>query len=580
MGFFSRKSLQPLRTITRQTGFLWRDIVATSGPRFWQVALLASVAALVQGGGLLLLHPILQILGLAGSAPSRFPVLGAIGHALGLGGALAFYVALITAAGALVYAQSLATLHLVIVYGDTLRNRLYRAIITVDWAVAATLRPANLAQSLTREVAQCGWAVDQAVRLFATMLQVPVLLVVALTLSPLFTGIAFGLAVAVALLLLPLNRRSYALAARFAGANRALHAEVADELAGLRILKVLRAETVRSAAFFRQVTSLRTRQIDQARASGLAGRAQTSLAAAVVAAAVWFGLETLALSLADVLTLVLIFARILMLGQRVQEQGRQIIRILPIYENIRRQIETYRAATEPEATEAPVFRQEIRLENVGYHYTPSGPWAVRGIDATLPVGSITALIGPSGAGKSTLADLLMGLTEAREGRILIDGVPLTGGARVAWRSRVAYVPQDPFLFHDSLRANLLLAKPDAQEEDLWRALDQAAAGFVRQLPEGLETRVGERGTRLSGGERQRIALARALLQEPDLLVMDEATSALDDETERQILHALAEARGQVTMLVIAHRSASIALADRQITLTPPEPRSSSAPQDS
>lgn len=580
MGFFFRKSLRPLQTITRQTGFLWRDIVATSGPRFWQVAILASVAALVQGGGLLLLHPILQILGLAGSAPPRFPVLGTIGQALGLGGALAFYVALITAAGALVYAQSLATLRLVIAYGDTLRNRLYQAIISVDWAVAATLRPANLAQSLTREVAQCGWAVDQAVRLFATVLQVPVLLVVALTLSPLFTGIAFGLAVAVALVLLPLNRRSYALAARFAGANRALHAEVADELAGLRILKVLRAETVRSAAFFQQVASLRSRQVDQARASGLAGRAQTSLAAAVVAAAVWFGLETLALSLADVLTLVLIFARILMLGQRVQDQGRQIIRVLPIYENIRRQIETYRAATEPTATVAPVFRQEIRLENVGYRYTPTGPWAVRGTDATIPVGSITALIGPSGAGKSTLADLLMGLTEAREGRILIDGVPLTGGTRVAWRSRVAYVPQDPFLFHDSLRANLLLAKPDAREEDLWRALDRAAAGFVRQLPEGLETRVGERGTRLSGGERQRIALARALLQEPDLLVMDEATSALDDETERQILHALASARGQVTMLVIAHRSASIALADRQIILAPPESRSSSEPQDS
>ncbi|WP_232302550.1 ATP-binding cassette domain-containing protein [Elstera litoralis] len=269
-----------------------------------------------------------------------------------------------------------------------------------------------------------------------------------------------------------------------------------------------------------------------------------------------------------------------MLVQRVQDQGRQVIRILPIYETIRRQIETYRAAAEPEATEAPIFRQEIRLEGVGYRYAEAGPWAVRGLDAAIPVGSITALVGPSGAGKSTLADLLMGLTEAREGRILIDGVPLTQGARVAWRRRVAYVPQDPFLFHDSLRANLLLAKPDAREEDLWRALDRAAAGFVRHLPEGLETRVGERGTRLSGGERQRIALARALLQEPDLLVMDEATSALDDATEQQILNALASARGQVTMLVIAHRSASIALADRQISLAPPGALSSSGPQDS
>jgi ATP-binding cassette, subfamily C, bacterial len=574
-----RKMLKPLQSIARQAGFLWRDIVATSGPRFWQVAVLAAVAALVQGGGLLLLHPILQILGLAGSAPPRFPILAAIGQAVGLGGALAFYVALITAAGALIYAQSLAGLHLVIAYGDALRGRLYRAIMAVEWAVAANLRSATLAQSLTREISQCGWAVEQAVRLFATLLQVPVLLAVALLLSPLFTAIAGALALLVALALLPLNRRTYALAARFAGANRALHAEVADELAGLRILKVLRAETVRSAAFFQQVTALRSRQIDQARASGLVARAQTSLAAAVVAAAVWFGLETLALSLADVLTLVLICARMLMLVQRLQDQGRQIIRVLPIYENIRRQIETYRATAEPAATVPPVFQQEIRLEGVGYRHNGAGPWAVSGVDAVIPRGSITALVGPSGAGKSTLADLLMGLTEARAGRILIDGVPLTAGARVAWRRQVAYVPQDPFLFHDSVRANLLLAKPGAREEDLWRALDRAAAGFVRELPEGLETRVGERGTRLSGGERQRIALARALLQEPDLLVMDEATSALDDGTEQQILQALAAARGQVTMLVIAHRSASIALADRQIILVQPASRSSAESQD-
>ncbi len=575
-----RKTLKPLQSIGRQGGVLGRDIVSTSGPRFWRVAVLAAVAALVQGGGLLLLHPILQLLGLAGSAPPRFPVLGELGQAVGLGGALAFYVALITASGALIYAQNMASLHLVIAYGDTLRNRLYHAIMAVEWDVAANLRPATLAQSLTREVSQCGWAVQQAVQLFATLLQVPVLLVAAMVLSPLFTAIACGLAVLVAVALLPFNRRNYALAARFAGANRALHAEVADELAGLRILKVLRAETVRSAAFFQQVTALRSRQIDQARASGLAGRAQMSLAAAVVAAAVWFGLETLALSLADVLTLVLIFARILMLVQRLQDQSRQVIRILPIFETIRRQIDTLRASAEPKATVAPVFQHEIRLEGVSYRHTPSGPWAVRGVDAVIPRGSITALVGPSGAGKSTLADLLMGLTEAREGRILIDGVPLTAGARVAWRSQVAYVPQDPFLFHDTVRANLLLARPDANEEDLLRALDRAAAGFVRQLPEGLETRVGDRGTRLSGGERQRIALARALLQEPDLLVMDEATSALDDETEQQILQALADARGQVTMLVIAHRSASIALADRQIILSPPESRSSSEPQDS
>jgi ATP-binding cassette, subfamily C, bacterial len=185
----------------------------------------------------------------------------------------------------------------------------------------------------------------------------------------------------------------------------------------------------------------------------------------------------------------------------------------------------------------------------------------------LPARTTTALIGPSGAGKTTLADLAVGLLSPSSGRILVDGIPLTGEAVAHWRDAIAMVPQEAFLFHESIRANLLWAHPEANELDMWQAVAIASAeAFVRQLPDGLDTVVGDRGARLSGGERQRIALARALLRRPALLVLDEATNSLDAGNETLILDALARMHGQVTMLVIAHQPSTIRDADQVITV--------------
>lgn len=544
---------------------LIRDVLAVSGARFWGIAVLAGVLAVVQGGSLLLLHPILTLLGLTG-APPKLPLLAEIGQVLGLSGALAIYLAVAVVLAGLIYGHGLAVLRLVLDYGDSLRRRLYDAVMAMGWAAARGARPAAVAHSLTAEVSQAGWAVDQLLRAFATAMQVPVLLAVALTFSPLFTSLAVAVGFAGVAVLLPLNRRAYALSTRLATSNRALSAEVADELAGLRILKVLGAERLRAVAFFAQVEALRRAQLDQARAFAAAGRIQALLATGIAAGAVWVGVEAMGLAVADVLTLLLIFGRLAQMAMRLQDHWRQIVRVLPLYEAISRQIAAYGAEAEPQPATAPMLQDAIRLAGVGYRYGPSAPWAVQGVTAEIPARRITALTGPSGAGKSTLADVVMGLIEATEGAFLIDGQPLSAGERVAWRRRVAYVPQDPFLFHDSIRANLLMARPDADDAALWDALDRSAAGFVRNLPEGLETRVGERGARLSGGERQRIVLARALLQAPDLLVLDEATSALDDAAEAQILEVLQALSGQMTVLVIAHRSASIALAEHRIHL--------------
>jgi ATP-binding cassette subfamily C protein len=167
-------------------------------------------------------------------------------------------------------------------------------------------------------------------------------------------------------------------------------------------------------------------------------------------------------------------------------------------------------------------------------------------------------VGPSGAGKTTVADLVAGLIFPDRGRVTVDGKELTPARIGRWRERIGYVGQEPFLFHDTVRANLLWAAPGASEDDLREALRAAAAwGFVARLPHGLDTVVGDRGVRLSGGERQRLALARALLRRPDLLILDEATSNIDAGNERRIGAAVRRLRGSLAILVITHRSPAI-----------------------
>jgi ABC-type multidrug transport system fused ATPase/permease subunit len=214
------------------------------------------------------------------------------------------------------------------------------------------------------------------------------------------------------------------------------------------------------------------------------------------------------------------------------------------------------------------IKNGIECKNVFFRYNLNNPInTLQNINLSIPANLMTAIVGPSGAGKSTLIDLLLGLNHPEKGEVLIDGTILGKENILALRRSVSYVPQDPFLFNASLRDNLLLINPNANDYEIWDALEfSAAAEFVRKLPKGLETLIGDRGIRLSGGERQRIVLARAILRQPSILVLDEATSALDTENEKKIQKALERLKGKMTIIVIAHRLSTIRNADQVIVL--------------
>jgi ATP-binding cassette subfamily C protein len=223
----------------------------------------------------------------------------------------------------------------------------------------------------------------------------------------------------------------------------------------------------------------------------------------------------------------------------------------------------------PASLPAPINLQEgVFFEGVSFRYVNSdSKWILNHIDLFLKAHAMTAIVGSSGAGKSTLADLLIGLLRPENGVIRIDDTILDGSVLHAWRGCIGYVPQETFLFHDTIRANLKWADPNAGDQELKRALKLAAADrFIRKLPAGMDTIVGDRGVRLSGGERQRIALARALLHRPSLLLLDEATSSLDRENERSIQQAIDNLHGELTIVVIAHRLSTIRNADNIVVL--------------
>jgi ATP-binding cassette subfamily C protein len=214
------------------------------------------------------------------------------------------------------------------------------------------------------------------------------------------------------------------------------------------------------------------------------------------------------------------------------------------------------------------FQKEIRFEGVSFAYNERYQHAaLKDVNLVIPAGQTMAFCGRSGAGKTTLADILMGLIRPSAGRVLIDNTLLAGENIHHWRRSVGYVPQEPFLFNETVRANLLWAQPGATEQDLRAALRASAAEeFVDHLPSGLDTLVGDRGVRLSGGERQRLTMARALLGKPSILILDEATSSLDTENERLIQDAIHRLHGELTVVVIAHRVSTVRKADSIIVL--------------
>lgn len=229
-------------------------------------------------------------------------------------------------------------------------------------------------------------------------------------------------------------------------------------------------------------------------------------------------------------------------------------------ESISYNSEDYRAKSQIE--KLPVHKS-INLEGITYKYPNTDKYILDGANMEIPVGKSVGIVGTSGAGKTTIVDVLLGLLEPEKGRILADGVDVNTNYK-GWLKNVGYIPQTIFMTDSTIRKNVAFGVPEDEIDDdkVWQALSEAALDtFVKELPEGLDTEIGERGIRLSGGQRQRIGIARALFEDPEVLVLDEATSALDNDTEAAIMDSINRLHGKKTLVIIAHRLQTIEKCD-------------------
>lgn len=261
--------------------------------------------------------------------------------------------------------------------------------------------------------------------------------------------------------------------------------------------------------------------------------------------------------------------RMLPLVSRVSKYIQIFIRTRPMVEetynnirNARTHMEEVRLATSATDRRDIGFRNELAVRDIDWKYEKGNEKVLNGLSLDVRKGDMIGIIGESGSGKSTLGDILLALYTPQAGGIYMDGTDIREIPKV-WRRTVSYVPQMLLLFNASIRFNISFSDDKKDDEELWRILGEVSMdSFVRSLPEGLDTNVGDRGIKLSGGQRQRIAIARALYSKPEILILDEATSALDTETEAAVVGSINMLAKKMTLIIIAHRLSTLKSCNR------------------
>jgi ATP-binding cassette, subfamily C, bacterial len=556
------------------------DFLRFMGYRAWGAGALLVLGALVEGIGLLLLLPILTVVLGAGSSSgwiadfSRELVafIPAATPFWQLAFLLALFAVLLAIRSLIMIKRDVTLARLQIGFVESHRLQIIRLIANTLWDVISRLKHGRVTHVLGGDIQECGNAAYLGLQCAVNLAMLAGQTLLVLFLSPALALIVVLLLAGGALALRPVLRRSRALGAQLTESNLALVTSTTQFLGGLKLALSQNLQRSFVAEFEETLGHAGSRRVAFTRQRTRAQLALTSTAALVGGVAMLVGIGLLDASPTALIAFLFVLARMNGPVMAIQGAAQQIFHSLPAYRKIKELEAELGRQQNPERPKAPTAARiegRVTFDDVGFTHREwsdgEGAGGVRELSLTIKQGSFVGVTGASGAGKTTFADLLVGLYPPQAGSIRVAGKSLEGEHLLAWRESVSYVSQDPFLFHDTVRRNLLWARPDAGEEDLWAALRRASAeAIVRRMPLGLETLVGERGTLISGGERQRIALARALLRRPSLLLLDEATNAIDVEGEQVILSGLREAADRPTIVMIAHREASLRLCERLI----------------
>ena len=548
---------------------VWRN----DKKRFLLILLLNTLVALTGSVSIVMLVPMLDLLDISSGANSGVAILLApfagLSYTERAAAIIGAFVVLLLLRALLNSFATLRANEYYEGYERQLRKELYHSVSNADWEKLSETSSTDLINLLTvqcRQSKQClQWTFGLITSIFSAILQ----LAIAVWMSPSVTIIVLVVGCGFLFGFRPFLLKSKRFGREAVEITREMYGEIRNQLRGIKEIRAYDVESHHSDIFNKVIDKRYDVNLRAVQLHVLPQLLYSLAAAVLIAFAFVYSVIIEQTGTAQLVILVYIFSRLWPLFSSWQSQLQNIQTNVPAYDTIREAITDLsgeKSSVEQLDGEL-AFAHDVSFDNVSFAYKDSNAPVLNNICFTLPYGSVTALVGPSGAGKSTTADLLLGLLRPGSGQITVDGQPLTQAKLKMWRRAMGYIPQEPLIINASIRENLLRFHPNASEEEMIDALKQSNAWpVVEKLPQGLDTVLGERGLRLSGGERQRIVLARVLMGKPKLIILDEATSALDYESESFVRETIRSLRGKTTVLIIAHRLATIRGADRAVVL--------------
>jgi ATP-binding cassette subfamily C protein len=447
-----------------------------------------------------------------------------------------------------------------------LRLTLIRALLIARWEYFLRQPIGVLANSMATEAVRTASAYRHGALMAALIVEAIIYTGVALLISWKATLVSLAVGLIIAYLLKRLIRKAWRAGIRQTELLKSLIAHLTDTLISIKPLKAMARENRADALLAKNTNRLNKALQKQVLSKEGLKAAQEPLFVAFLAVGLYVVSIFLHFPLATLMVLVFLLSRIVKRVNKVQQEYQEMVVLESAYWSLKDTIQEVEEAREPNpGLNVPSLNHAIRLESVSFKYKEE--WVLRDASLSIPSGLLTTIVGPSGVGKTTIADLLTGLLRPQQGEVWIDDLPLAETDLKEWRKMIGYVPQETLLLHDSVLINVTLGDRDLTAADVEHALRAAGAWeFVLEMPQGMHSTVGERGSMLSGGQRQRIAIARALVHKPELLILDEPTSALDPENEAAICETLSQLRGEITILAISHQPTIMNVADRAYNL--------------